>query len=517
MRIERSSRGPMRALSLCLSVVLMAGVFGTVATAQPGSRQPASPVQVSAIDWGRCADTFLRHQHARCGMLEVPLDYDDPSGPKIELALSRVRHSVPEDRYQGVMLVNPGGPGGSGLSYSALANFIPEQAGGPYDWIGFDPRGVGSSRPSLSCLPNYFHPDRPPYAPNTEEIEARWLDRAARYADACAANAPELLQHMSTIDAARDMEAIRRALGVDQINYLGASYGTYLGQVYATLFPGSMRRAVFDSTVDPSLDLFRLTLEQTAGFDRNVRIWFAWLATHHDVYHLGKTEVAVTRTYVEAQRDLKRHPAGGVVGPAEWSDAFLSAAYCRCVWERLGDAFSRWVHGGAAGKLTRAYLIADTPGDDNGYAVRMAVWCSDMPWPTEWDTWRTAAQAVSEQAPLFAWANARDTAPCMTWGAPAGVPVTVQGDATRLLMISETLDAATPYEWSLSVRSEFPNAVLIAEPGGTTHAGAFTGDAPACVFDRIYAFLATGELPTRQPGNTADLECEPVPQPVPNG
>ncbi|HEX5951389.1 MAG TPA: alpha/beta hydrolase [Actinomycetota bacterium] len=164
-------------------------------------------------------------------------------------------------------------------------------------------------------------------------------------------------------------------------------------------------------------------------------------------------------------------------------------------------------------KLIGAYAWADGPGDDNLFAVYSAVQCTDVQWPQDWETWREDNWAVHEEAPFYTWGNAWFNAPCVFWGAPAGTPVAVEGDATPMLLISETLDAATPYEGSLYVRSVFPNSVLIAEPGGTTHAGSLYGN--ACVDDRIAAFLATGELPARQPGGEADVECDPLPPPVP--
>ncbi|HEX5951388.1 MAG TPA: alpha/beta fold hydrolase [Actinomycetota bacterium] len=305
---------------MLIAVGVEVGATSSPATA--ASRQ-------AAIDWGRCADPFLRQSGARCAMLDVPLDYDDPSGTQIQIALSRVVHTVPEAEYQGVMLGNPGGPGGSGLWISTLGQYVPDGAGAAYDWIGFDPRGVGSSEPSLSCLPNYFHGDRPPYVPKRESLETKWLARSERYADACAANAPELLPHMTTIDAARDMDSIRQALGVEQINYFGFSYGTYLGQVYATLFPGTMRRAVFDASVDPRNVWYEGNLLQDVGFERNIHIWFQWLAEYRDVYRLGRSEEAVERRFYDAQNALKRDPAGGVVGPDEWADVFLYAGYAQ--------------------------------------------------------------------------------------------------------------------------------------------------------------------------------------------
>ncbi len=271
------------AAMLATIALIAVGVEATATASLGAARSRVSPGVSSAastIAWGHCANQFLRDQGARCAMLDVPLDYADPSGPQIQIALSRIVHQVPDSEYQGVMLVNPGGPGGSGLIYSVLGKFIPDPAGDPYDWIGFDPRGVGASQPSLSCIPKYFHGDRPPYVPRTDELETKWLERSQRYADACEANAPDLLAHMTTIDAARDMDSIRQALGVPQINYFGFSYGTYLGQVYTTLFPGSIRRAVFDSTVDPRRVFYQSNLDQDLGFDRNVRIWFEWLATY---------------------------------------------------------------------------------------------------------------------------------------------------------------------------------------------------------------------------------------------
>jgi pimeloyl-ACP methyl ester carboxylesterase len=504
-----------RTAAVLLSIALIGVGLEVAASAAPaggGLRSSASSA-ATAVDWGRCADPFLRSLHIRCAMLDVPLDYSDPNGPQIQIALSRLAHQSPEDEYQGVMLVNPGGPGGSGLGLSAIGEFIPDAAGDPYDWVGFDPRGVGSSDPAISCKPNYFRGPRPPYVPKTEEIETEWLARAERYAAACQKHAAELLPHMTTVDAVRDLDAIRQALGVEQINYLGFSYGTYLGQVYATLFPGRLRRAVFDSNVDPTRVWYQANLDQDFGFDRNLRIWFAWLAEHHDVYHLGKTEKAVTRTYTEAERALKRHPAGGEIGPAEWSDTFLGAAYCDCLWADLGDVFASWVHDRAKNKLIRSYEGAVGLGYDNGYAVYLAVICTDAPWPTDWETWRMDNWAVHEQAPLATWNNAWFNAPCAFWKAPSGAPVTVNGGTTEVLLIGATLDSATPYEATLKVRSLFPSSVLIEVTDETTHAPSFFGN--ACVDDPIFEYLATGALPPRLPGSGPDVVCEQLPEPEP--
>lgn len=499
-----------RLVTIVAATALLAASIQNIASASPTTPRTRG---AAAIEWGRCHEPFLREAGARCAMLDMPLDHGDPTGPTIQIAISRIRHSVPEDEYQGVMLVNPGGPGGSGLGLATLGQYVPRHVGDAYDWIGFDPRGVGSSEPSLSCIPNYFHGDRPQYIPTTEAIEAKWLARSQRYADACQENAPDLLPHMKTIDAVRDMDLIRQALGVDQINYYGFSYGTYLGQVYATLFPGKLRRAVFDGNVDPRNVWYEANLNQDLAFDRNIQIWFGWLAEHDAVYGLGKTRAAVSRQFYAEEQRMKRAPAGGIVGPAEWADAFIYVTYCECLWTYLGDVFSSWVHNRSVRKLVGAYRFADAPGDDNGFAVYLAVQCTDVQWPPDWATWEADNWATHEVAPFYTWGNAWFNAPCLFWSAPAGVPTTVVGDSTPVLLISQTLDAATPYAGSLYVRSVFPNSVLISEPGGTTHAGSLFGN--ACVDNKIAKYLKTGVLPPRQPGDEADVECEPLPRPEP--
>ena len=496
-----------------IAIVVVATLVVTALSTTP-TLAAARRISAGGITFGRCDEAFLRKSHARCGFLSVPLDYGDPSGAQIKLAVSRIRHSSTEEQYQGVMLVNPGGPGGAGIEWATLGQYVPRHAGDAYDWIGFDPRGVGASEPSISCDPDYFRGPRPPFVPTSVELETTWLERAEGYANACGEDAEALLQHMSTVDAVRDMESIRVALDAPQINFYGYSYGTYLGQVYATLFPGNVRRMVLDSNVDPRTVWYTSNLDQNVGLERVMRIWFAWVAKYDRVYHLGKTGSAVQRRFYAVQRSLIRNPAGGVVGPDEWNNIFLGAGYAQFLWTYLGDLFSGWVNERDAKSLKRAYRDAIGLGDDNGYAVYLAVSCTDAPWPSSWDTWRQDNWATYKEAPYVTWNNAWFNAPCLYWPAPAQVPTIVSGASTEALIIDETLDGATPYEGSLAVRALFPMASLIAVVGGTTHGASLNGN--ACVDNRVARYLATGELPPRIPGDEADVTCEPLPRPVPD-
>jgi pimeloyl-ACP methyl ester carboxylesterase len=448
-------------------------------------------------------------------LLSVPLDYQHPKGTKIRLAVSRVRHTSPAAQYQGVMLTNPGGPGASGLQLATLGASVPNGVGARYDWIGFDPRGVGSSKPALSCVPDYFAGVRPPFVPSTRAILRKWLARSKAYADACQASAPELLPHMKTTDSARDMESIRRALGAAQISYYGISYGTYLGEVYATLFPNRVRRMVLDSSVDPRHVWYEANLNQAAPSERNIKIWFGWLAKYHDQYHLGTSEAAVERLFYRQVASVTRHPAAGVIGPSEFEDAFYAAVFSQSVWTILGGILSSWVHEHNTDGLVAAYEAFDGPGDDNAFAVSNAVVCTDVRWPQQWSTWAHDYWNAYQTARFATWNIAWYGAPCLYWAAPAGTPVKVNGDHVSALLISETLDAAEPFKNSLEVRKLFPSSRLVAEPGGTTHAGTLLGN--ACVDGHIAAYLATGALPPRKPGRRADAMCKPLPRPVPSG
>jgi len=469
---------------------------------------------VGTIVWGPCVDDTLIAFGAECGMLSVPLDYSRPRGEKIQIAVSRVVHTVPDDQYQGIMLVNPGGPGGSGLIYSILGAFVPGDVGASYDWIGFDPRGVGSSIPALSCDPNYTAGPRPPFDPATWQIERDWLKKAAGYAKACGQAGGRLLAHVKTTDNVGDMDAIRQALGETQLNYYGFSYGTYLGQVYATQHPNRVRRMVLDSNVDPRRIWYPANLDQDYAFEAVAQIFFDWIARHDDTYALGTTAADVEAKYYAALASLAAAPQG-VLGASEWADAFVGAGYAQFLWPDIASAFAAFVNGGDPAPAIDLYLGQDTPGADNGYAMYVATECTDAKWPRDWRTWHRDNTAVAADAPFLTWGNAWFNAPCAFWPAKSGTPVKVNGKwAPPILLLGETLDAATPFTGSLEVRKRFPSSSLVATPGGTTHANSLFGGV-SCVDDAVAAYLADGTLPTRVAGAGPDLECTAAPEPEP--
>jgi pimeloyl-ACP methyl ester carboxylesterase len=493
------------AVALCT-----AGAAVTAAQAGAAARGGAAP-----ITWAACSEGSLKAQGAECGYLAVPLDYAKPDGTKIEIALSRVKSTVAADKRQGPILINPGGPGGAGRGMAVLGQHVPKQAGAAYDWIGFDPRGVGASKPKLTCDSKYTGYNRPPYVPSTPEIDKAWHARTTAYAAACAKAGGALLDHMRTEDTVRDIDRIREALGVEKISFYGFSYGSYLGQIYATRNPERVHRMVLDGVVDPTRVWYRSNLDQDIAFDKAIKVYFAWIAKYDSVYHLGRTAADVERLYYRQLDELAKKPAGEI-GPAELTDVFLQPGYYVFGWEETARAFSAWVNDKDPAQLKRIFdeNHEQTEGADNGYAVYLAVQCTDAPWPVSWKKWARDNWRVHRKAPFETWGNAWYNAPCRHWAADPGIPAEVDGSkAPPILLINETLDAATPYSGALETRRRFPRSVLLEGIGGTTHAGSLFGN--ACVDNTIADYLANGTLPGRVKADRSDKQCEPIAKPTP--
>lgn len=509
--------------TIALGVTLLPGA--TAQAASPATGAASSSVAKSAaakpkgyrprIVWGACSSDRLKEAGAECGTIKVPLDWSRKNGRKISLAVSRIKHT--SAKSQGVMLVNPGGPGGSGLTLSVLGEYVPDGVGQSYDWIGFDPRGVGESKPALSCVGNYFKAPRPAYVPSKNKKNLRqWTKRSVRYARACGnSKARRLLDHVTTRDSSRDMNAIRGALGVKKINYYGFSYGTYLGQVFATMYPGRVRRMIFDGNVDPTKVFYKSNLGQNTAFDRNIDIYFGWLARYDSVYHLGTTRKQVRTGYYRVLRKLTRKPMGAL-GAAELSDAMLGAGYYVYGWQETAEQYAALVNDKDPKPILAAYRDGNPtgPGADNGFAMYLATQCTDARWPKLSKTLADARRQNREH-PFLTWGNFWFNAPCSYWPGKSRKPVKVNGKkAPKILLISETKDAATPFSGSLKVRKLFPRSSLVAGVGGTTHAGSLSG--VACVDNTIADYLRDGTLPKRKTRQGVwDKACGYVPRPDP--
>ncbi|WP_031168209.1 alpha/beta hydrolase [Streptomyces durhamensis] len=494
-----------RAAALCAAAAVLAGsVTGLAAQAAPAA--PAA-----RLAWKKCGtDDYPTLQ---CASLKVPLDHANPSGRQITLALSRVPHTAPAS--QGPLLVNPGGPGGSGLDLAGfVASALPRNVSAQYDVIGFDPRGVGASSPALDCSPGHFKTVRPDTVPATAALERTNLARAQSFAAACDRKYADVLPYVDTVSAARDMDLVRAALGAPEISYFGYSYGTYLGAVYARLYPERVRRLVLDSIVDPTGVWYEDNLGQDYAFDDRHRALMAWIARYDSAYHLGRDPQKVEAQWYAMRTALAKKPADGAVGASELEDTFIPGGYYNGYWPYLAEAFAAYVHDGKTGPLVEAYEnlgAVDGPGD-NGYSVYSAVQCRDTSWPADWQQWHSDAWAVYAKAPFMAWNNVWYNAPCAFWPTAKRKPVDVaNAELPPALLFQATDDAATPYPGGVTVHRLLAGSSLVVEQGGGNHGITLAGN--ACLDGYLAAYLTDGRVP-RGPG-VADAVCAKSPDPKP--
>ncbi|MDA2806362.1 alpha/beta hydrolase [Nocardiopsis sp. LSu2-4] len=486
----------------------------------------------ASLEWGACDDLTaerVEETGADCAELEVPLETarSDGAGARaaetVRLALSRVPARAADGEAADasrVLLVNPGGPGSAGREWALrIAEQLPDDLREQYDVVGFDPRGTGASTPAVTCDESYFDPVRPDTVPASRADERALLERTRAYAEACGEKNAELLDHMRTEDSAHDIDRIRRALGENTIDYLGYSYGTYLGAAYATLYPERAGRLVLDSVVHPGRPWYESNLRQSRALDDALRNFFDWTGRHHDVYGLGADAEAVEETYFRVRGELAEEPAGDVVGPTEYENAFISAAYAAAVWPRLAEALSDHVSGEDEAALVDASeRFGEGPSDEPGYGAYLATQCTDSPWPTAWPVWRDAAERSAAEAPATGWNNIWYNAPCAAWPAEAGAWLNVgaagnergAGDRGPLL-VHATEDGPTPVEGAYALRGRFPGARLVIEDGGLSHGVSLAGN--TCVDEAVADYLREGVLPYRAAGRAADLVCEAGPEP----
>ena len=488
--------------------------FGEVIAAAAARRQ--------GVDWAACPADWALPAPVQCGWVTVPVDYTSPFGATLRLAVDRAVATGTPAQRQGALVYNPGGPGGSGLRFplrSTTASALWTGTAKAYDFVGFDPRGVGRSAP-ISCE----DPREYAEAPKADPVPAGEADKSAgraaarRYADGCLKRTgAALLAHMATPDSARDLDVIRAALGERGLNFLGASYGSYLGAVYATLFPTHVRRMIVDSVVDPAPDRiwYRDNLDQDIAFESRWRDWETWVAAYDSVYHLGSTPEQVQAQWLRLRATVKAHPVGGVVGPAELLGFFQNAPYYDSAWATVAGVWSRY----AAGD-TRVLVDAagphptDTAGStaaENGAAVYTAVECDDAKWPTDWRTWDRDSTVLNTEYPFMTWPNTWMNLPCATWPVGHRTPVDVRSrpGLPGVLIVQSARDAATPYAGALELHRRLAGSRLVTERDAGSHG--VTGLVNACVNSRVDAYLSDGTLDRR------DVVCGPHAASVPPG
>jgi pimeloyl-ACP methyl ester carboxylesterase len=528
-----------------LAVAATAGLglsgLGLGATSASATASASGAFRPASLTWHACQPDIVTGAQAydavgpvkvstiiQCAELKVPLDYANPSGQKITLELTRLPHQG-SGAAKGDILVNPGGPGGEGALYGASVyarNSAPMQAA--YNVIGFDPRGIGFSTPKLTCDANYSNAPRPDYGEGGGHDDAVWLKKSKDYADACYKNfgahaKVDLLDHIKTIDSIHDMDSIRQALGNKKLDYYGASYGTYLGQTYATVYPKNVGRMVLDGNVGPKGVWYDAQLNQDVAFNKDMDYYFGWIAKYDSTYHLGTTQSAVRSFYYKLQDKLAAHPltytGGGqtvAVGEDELVDNIQNAAYRRsqAVWNSYAAALSAYKSGDVA-TFAGTFGAATTGGsDDNSFAVYLAVQCTDTQWPLSWAKWHADAVRTNKTSPFLTWGNVWFNAPCLYWHAKPGKPVDVghtKDLPSNILMFQATEDAATPYAGALELHKLLRGSHLVVQDGDRTHCIVHRGDLrPGGVDSYFDAYFLNGTLPKTDTVHVSQLG-DPVP------
>ncbi len=486
------------------TVAAVAAVLASPVSAAPAAPAAAAPKQ-AALRWTDCATP--RYPTLQCASLKVPLDHAHPAGRQISLALTRVPHTA--GTSAGPLLVNPGGPGGSGRTLAGfVASALPKDVAARYDVIGFDPRGVGKSEPALDCGPGHFAPVRPDSVPLDAATERANLDRVRSFAESCQTRHADVLPHIGTVSAARDIEVLRTALGAERISYFGYSYGTYLGAVYAKLHPQRVHRLVLDSVVDPGGVWYEDNLAQDRAFDSRHKAFLAWVAKYDATYGLGTDAAEVEERWYAMREGLRRTAAGGKVGPSELEDTYMPGAYFNGYWPSLAEAFAAYSVKKDPKPLVAAYerFGAVEPSAGNGYSVYTAVQCRDSAWPKDWNQWRADMWRTHAEAPFMTWNNAWYNAPCAFWPTePLQAPDVTNADLPPALLLQATEDAATPFQGALSMREKLKGAALVVEEGGGNHGISLSGN--KCLDEKVAAYLQTGRA--------ADATCPAQAAPKP--
>ncbi|AQW48191.1 alpha/beta hydrolase [Streptomyces violaceusniger] len=492
----------------------------------PGGAAEARGVAVAAataakkgIDWADCPADWGLAKPIQCGYVTVPLDYAKPNGRTIKLAVDRIGNTGSASERQGSLIYNPGGPGGSGLRFPTRVttkNPLWTKTSKAYDFVGFDPRGVGHST-AISCVDPQEYVKAPKLDPVPgSEADKRVQRKLAReYAEGCEERSGWMLPHMTTPNTARDIDVIRAALGDKKLNYLGVSYGTYIGGVYATLFPTHVRRLIVDSVVNPSREKiwYQANLDQDVAFEMRWNDWKAWVAKNDAAYHIGDTPAKVQKQWETLRAAAKKSPIGGVVGPAELLAFFQSAPYYDSSWATVAQVWSDYLAGDEKALVEAAGPdMSDTAGNiasENGNAVYTAVECADTKWPTSWAKWDRDNTRLHRDYPFLTWSNAWMNLPCATWGAKQHTPLEV-GAAKGLpktLIVQSTRDAATPYEGAVELHKRLKGSRLVTEKDAGSHG--VTGLVNPCVNDRVDAYLLKGTVDAK------DVTCAPHATPVP--
>ncbi|WP_411074152.1 alpha/beta hydrolase [Streptomyces sp. cmx-4-7] len=495
-------------VAMGVAAALLPALTPAASAAAPQLRLAADPLArytQQKPSWKRC--DAQGPANFECATIKVPLDYGRPDGGKLDVAISRTKATSAEDRH-GVLLLNPGGPGGTGLDMPLyLASQLPDSVKKRYDLIGFDPRGVGLSSP-VGCGLNDDELDwQRPYKAETFDKDVR---RARTVAEKCRKSNGAVLPHLSTRNTARDMDVIRAVLGEKKLSYLGYSYGTYLGAVYTQLFPKRADRFVLDSAVDPERVWRGMIQVWAEGAEPAFTRWTEWTAARNTTYELGRTPAEVRATFwnLVAGADKKPIPIDGLLLNGDdirslrvmffyVEDAAQTVVLLKEAAEGRAPAPGATLPLRVPPTAPAPSSFARAVPSDNGDASFWSVVCADTrAWPRDPEQYRRDAIRDRAKYPLYG-DFASHIKPCAFWGQGAE-PATKVNNTVRALVLQNEWDPQTPLVSGKGMRRALKGSRMVTVLDGLGHGVYGTR---SCADKFATAYLVTGRLPV------VDVSC----------
>ena len=457
------------------------------------------------VSWYPCGDTggiqkTDEQGKFSCATVTVPMDYNNPDGKTIQVA---VKKRAADGESRGSLFINPGGPGGSGISLvEAVGKSFSKDLLAGYDVVGFDPRGVGSSTP-ITCQDAKPAEEASAEQPQEESSFESWaqgyMDEVSKFEKQCREHSePGLLDHVGTALVARDLDVLRAVSGEKTLNYLGMSYGTELGYTYAELFPHNTGRLVLDGAMDSTSTNHRLTVETAEGYEKALRRY-----VQACLEEKAGDNCPLTGSVEDGVQQIRDLITSANASPLKTSDPDV-----KITGAQLTGAIRRYLSGGAWSQLTAALAPAIGQNDASGFAeavkqasagVSMAAWtavmCQDRPAQGNMDAWKAQYEETQKVAPTFAGGASFDMT-CAAWGHysetdPIPQDVHAKG-AAPILVVGTAGDPATPYHWAQALAKQLDSAQLLTWDGNA-HIAYVRGN--KCITTAVDGFLLGGQLP----------------------
>ncbi|MFJ6295551.1 alpha/beta hydrolase [Streptomyces griseoviridis] len=501
----------LRAAALSATAVLLSSVLagcGDGSTDEDVSAQKLSwkecPAPSEAEGGGSAPSPLPGGEQWQCATMRAPLDWGNPQGDTIGIALIRAKASGDLSRRIGSLVFNFGGPGGSGVTTLPAFGSDYTKLRTRYDLVSFDPRGVGRSAP-VRCendqqLDTYFQQDA---TPDDAAERAKLIDNTRKFNAACEKNSKKMLPHVRTTDAARDMDLMRQVLGDDKLHYFGISYGTELGGVYAHLFPKNVGRAIFDGVVDPTQDVEQGSLGQAKGFQLALDNFARDCTSKVRDCPVGDTAQDVKDRIAKLLKGLDHKPLPGIfprqLTQTAATNGIAQSLYSKDFWEYLTEGLEQAYDGD--GRILMLLSDSMNGRNENGQysnttAANVAINCAD-------DTPRYTADYVRGKLPEFRAASpvfgdflAWSMVSCTDWAVPGAAehPDVSAAGSAPILVVGNTGDPATPYEGARKMVDALGKGVGVELTYKGQGHGAYDSKNP-CVQSAVDGYLLDGKVP----------------------